>query len=882
MHSPAFHCGIALAAFLCTAAADSIWVEGEAPVQSSVQKHNWYDSVKKELLSGREWLSHYGEKSGEATYAAEISRAGRYTFWARLNPVASQPKWRLDDGAWTPVDFKDARGQQNIASDGKTDHRFIAWVKLGELPLTPAKHLITFRWEGGAGNSGGLDCFVLTTDPFVPQGAMKPGTSGSAAGSGATTAPGEWFPLLADDDTFSPASVIDMSRLVPAPAGQVGFLKADGDKLRFEKASAATKLLGVNANLEHGRYTREQLTQRAKYLRKFGVNCVRQHPLWDEVTTRGEIDPAKLDAYDWWFAELKKNGIYTDWSVFYHWTIGPKSGYPLYDDLPGGELRDTYGVIAGAPKLWELRNQVLVELLTHKNSYTGLRYADDPALAVVEMNNEESIFFWNPLGELASPTPKKWVRHAQQLREMFAAWTKARYQSDAELKNAWGQLREGDSISARELKLMSPWEVDGDGIRGPFAGQTRRAGDVVRFLAELQRRNFERCEAAIRGTGFRAVTITTAWMAGSGAMEPANAWTDTASSMIDRHDYFGGGEGGHGIAEGGVKWQSHLSRPGMGIFSSNLKAVEGQPFSMTEWTQSPPNRWKHEALPIMAFWGLGLQGWDASWHFAQAGTRLGDGWPRMSAYASDTPHYIGQFPALAFAVHRGHITEAPVVVARRLTLDEVFSGTDPLRRDFSDGKHSSSAHGTPAETFAVGRVTLSFQGGKSEQADLAKFWDEQNKIIRSATGELVWDYGRERLLVQAAKTQAIIGKAGAEPVQLPGVTATIKTPFVSVIFTPLDDAALADSKHILVTALGQDQQTGTRYNADGTRLEATGTAPLLLEPVQATFRFAGSKPSRVNALDHYGAPTGKAVPIAADGTVTIDGTYRAYYYEVKR
>jgi hypothetical protein len=105
---------------------------------------------------------------------------------------------------------------------------------------------------------------------------------------------------------------------------------------------------------------------------------------------------------------------------------------------------------------------------------------------------------------------------------------------------------------------------------------------------------------------------------------------------------------------------------------------------------------------------------------------------------------------------------------------------------------------------------------------------------------------------------------------------------VSIVFTPLDDLPLAQSKHILITALAQDKQTGTRYNVDGTMLEATGTAPLLLEPVQATLEFAGAKPAQVNTLDHYGVPTGRNVPIAADGSITIDGTYRTYYYEVKR
>ena len=866
---PRFLLSLSVAAFaLCLPASGaSIWVEGEAPANTTMQKHGWYDGVKRDVLSGRNWLSHYGEKAGECGYDVEVAEPGDYTFFARLNPVASEPKWRLDGGAWTAVATGAAMQQQNIAGDGKPDHRFIAWVKIGKLALAKGRHEIAFRFEGGASNSGGLDCFVLTTETFVPQGTMQPGALAPAG-------TGDWFPVIAEEDTFDPRSVIDMSALTPAPAGTFGFLKANGDALQFEKAAAPVKLWGVGANLEVGKFTREQLTQRVKYLRKFGCNIVREHPLWDEVTTDGRIDAKKLDAYDWWFAELKKHGLYSAWSIFYHWRIGPDTGYELFDDLPeekDGKLRDTYGVIASAPKLWERRTRVLVELLAHKNPFTGLRYADDPALATVEMNNEESIFFWNPLGDLADGN-KKWPKHAQQLRENFAAWVKARYQTNDALAAAWGALKNGDAIDARELRLMSPWELDGDGIRGPFAGQTRRAGDVLRFLAEMQRANHAACEKAIRGAGFRGVTIATAWQAGSGLGELPNLWTDTAADMIDRHDYFGGGAGHHGIAEGRVDWPSHLTRPGLGIFSRNLRVVENRPFGMTEWSQSPPNRWKLECAPLMAFYALGLQGWDASWHFSQSGTRLGDGWPGMSAYSSDTPHYLGQFPALAFALHRGHVQEAPVVAARRFSTDEIFNGND-----------AAKSPATPAETFAIGRVTTAFDGGKTERSDLAKYWDEKNKTLTSATGELVWDYGRERVLLRGAKTQAILGKPGADAIALPGVTATVRTEFVSLIFTPLDDAPLAESKHILITALAQDKQTGARYNADGTQLEAAGTPPLLLEPVQATLKFTGAKPASVLPCDHYGVPmAGKSVPPSNDGSFTIDGTYRAYYYEVKR
>ncbi len=869
--------------FLAPAA--SIWVEGENPVKSTMNRHPWwYDKVKKDVLSGGDWISNFDEKKeGTAEYAVEAPEAGDYVFWVRANPLGSLA-YALDGAAWTTINLKaDKRGEQNIAADNKPDLRFIAWVKVGKLTLAKGKHQLAFKISGGASNNGALDCFVLTTDPFAPQGTMKPGET--AAGSKSAGGPADWFPLVADEDPFSPQSVIDMSKLIPAPAGQLGFVHAAGKDLKFDKGPAP-KFWGCGANLEYGAYTHEQLTQRAKYLRKFGVNIVREHPLFDDVTTDGKIDAKKFDAYDWWFAELKKNGIYSDWSVFYHFTIGPQDGYPadLYAELEGKPGRkDTYGIITIDAKLWEMRTRTLLAFLTHKNPYTGLRYVDDPALAAVEMQNEDSVFFWNPLGWLAEG--KKMPLHSKMLREMWAAWVKKKYASDDALKAAWGQLRDGDSVKADELLVMGPWELAGKGPQGRFAGEDRRAGDYIAFLAEFQRGCFERCEKAMRDAGLKCLSMTTAWQVGGPATDAANIWTDTVGSMIDRHNYSGGGAGVHSITEGKVNNESALAHPGGGIFSVGMKQVETKPFSISEWTQSPPNQWKAETAPIMAFYAMGLQGWDMSTHFIQSGVRLADGWGGGS-YVTDTPHFIGQFPALAFALHHGHIAEAPIAAARRLSRADLFSGKDPLKQDSTKGGYDMKTlvnnGGTPPEVFAIGRVTVDFSGGTPEQVDFAKYWDEKSKVINSMTGELTWDYGHQVITIHAPKTQAIIGRTNGQTFQLPGVTAEFKTPFVSVIFTPLDDLPLATSKHILITALAQDKQTGARYNADGTILEAVGTAPLLLEPVQATLKFAGAKPTQVRGLDAFGVPSGKAVPVGEDGSVTIDGTYRAFYYDVIR
>src|SRR4029078_4171691 len=119
--------------------------------------------------------------------------------------------------------------------------------------------------------------------------------------------------------------------------------------------------------------------------------------------------------------------------------------------------------------------------------------------------------------------------------------------------------------------------------------------------------------------------------------------------------------------------------------------------------------------------------------------------PDMSSYRTDTPHYLGQFPALAFAIHKGHIKESPPVAARRLSLADLFAGSDALHQDFTKGGYDAktlvNAGGVPPEFFAIGRVTAAFDGGKSEQAEWGKSWTPDAKTIRSITGELLWDYG---------------------------------------------------------------------------------------------------------------------------------------------
>lgn len=876
----------------CMCFAESIWLEGEAATSKQVSRHGWYDSVKKDVLSGSDWLSHFNENQpGLATFVFECVEGGEYTFWIRANPVKSSLSYRLNDGASESIDLSaNQRGAMNIASDNKPDLRFISWSKVGKIALQKGRNQLEFRMDSAAQNHGGIDCMCLTNEPWVPSGTDKPSDKSAAA------APDEWFPVVMDDDPFSPDSVIDMSQLVEAPAGQNGFLLADGDALRFRGESQPVKFWGVNASV--GERNEVEMIQAARWFRKHGINIVRQHTVLNAVglmDANGNFDAERMDRYDRWFATLKEQGIYTTWSIIYphHGPFLQKhDGYDpdLYKELDAGDKNHdgtqeaivVNDFINLDPRLQEIAFRYFERLLDHTNPYTGLKYKDDPALVILEFQNESNVFFHTLNGLRNGEYP----RFARGMRRLFFRFVQSKYGDRDAVAQAWGgRWDRDDNWEDGELGLMGAFHWGADGPLYEFKGQTRRTGDYIEFLARLQRDYYARRQAAVRDAGFQGVTVTTAWRAGGPAASMANLYADTAADMIDRHDYFGGGDGGHRIVEGKVSIATHLDQPGRGLMALGLFQVEQRPFGVSEWSMMPPAPYKAEAAPLYAFYGMGLQGWDASYHFACGTNRMGDGWHELGKYVTQTPHYIGQFPALAFAVYHNHIQQGEVVAARRLSREEVFSGRDALGQSLAGGGHDDKQLTgrllTPPEAIAIGRVTVAFGNGESKLRDLSPYWNRESKSLTSTTGQLVWRYGEKRVEVRSPKTQAVIGFAEGK-VQLPAAEVDVRTPFVSLILTPLDDLPLAESRNVLITALARDKQTGTVYNEDWSKLVQIGGPPLLLEPVQATIKLAGNAPSEVLALDPYGVPKQDKLEIQADGSFQIDGTHRAYYYQLKR
>ena len=54
-------------------------------------------------------------------------------------------------------------------------------------------------------------------------------------------------------------------------------------------------------------------------------------------------------------------------------------------------------------------------------------------------------------------------------------------------------------------------------------------------------------------------------------------------------------------------------------------------------------------------------------------------------FVTETPLYMAQFPALALATYRGDIPQGDLVAARRMSVDDLFRGVDPLSQTLPSG-----------------------------------------------------------------------------------------------------------------------------------------------------------------------------------------------------
>ncbi len=844
-----------------------IWVEGEKPVKSTMHRHPyWYDQVKRNQLSGGDLISNFADQPGEASYRFTAPAAGEYELWVRANPVQAKLSYRLnDDGSWTPIDVDRGLDSTNIAADGKPDLRFLAWAKGGKVSLKKGTNGIRFRMDSSNNNHGYLDCFVLTNEPFTPRGAVKPDQIAAAARRLAAANKG-WFAFDPRPDKFSEASGINLRALNENTAGDGGFIAVKDSQFVHSQTGEPVRFWAVNGPSSKGR---DDLRIEARMLAKHGVNLVRvHHGYFDE---KGDANLAAvrhaLDVVE----AMKAEGIYSHFSIYFPLWLKPKLDTSWLKGYDGQKI--PFAALFFNKDFQQHYREWWKALLLTPNPSTGTRLIDDPAVAGLEIINEDSYFFWT-FNPDAIPDPELRLLEAQ-----FGDWLTRKYGSIDRALRAWGgQKTDRDRLAEGCIGFRPLWNM--------FNEKTARDKDAARFLVESQRGFYRDTYRFLRGLGFKGVITASNWITASPQVfGPLEKYTYTVGDFIDRHGYFSchsQGEASEWSVRDGHTYADRSAlrfdpeepgKPRVFVHPAMDPSYDGKPSMISETTWNRPNRYRSEAPLFYAVYGA-LQDSDAIVHFAldTATWSVKPGF-FMQPWTLMSPAMMGQFPAAALIYRKGLVATGDLLVDLNLKIADLLDlqGTpmpqdaalDELRlRDVPKGTTLKPGNMIDPLVHLAGRTNVNFtdRGGPSKLKDLRPFIDHKRRIVASSTRQLRLDYGKGVLTIDAPAAQGISGALReAGMADLKDLTISSKLELGHIVAVSLDGKPLAASRRILLQAMSEEKPTdfGSEPAPDGhKKITSIGHDPWLVKELDGVVKFKRPDASRlkVAALDFNGDP----------------------------
>jgi hypothetical protein len=305
------------------------------------------------------------------------------------------------------------------------------------------------------------------------------------------------FPWRLSDE-IAAGSVVDLSSLNGGPLGPSDAVRLTADRQHLQTADGRpVRLFGVSTSDSANFPSAAEAAATAARLARLGFNCVRLCHMDTRIGSESLLDAhagdhrhinaSHLDALDRFVFELSRRGIYVDLNLHVVRQLDERDG------VPGGDQGPPFnkGVDIFDPRMIDLQREYARQLLGHVNRHTGRRFADDPALALVEITNEDGLLVRWGSGDIdRSPESLR-----APLRDQWNAWLRARYHSEASLRDAW---------NAESHPPGPELVLNGDFAEGLPPWALRRTGQAVATASWLP----EAPPATPTGSGAVCIRIT--------------------------------------------------------------------------------------------------------------------------------------------------------------------------------------------------------------------------------------------------------------------------------------------------------------------------------------------------------------------------------------
>jgi hypothetical protein len=658
----------------------------------------------------------------------------------------------------------------------------------------------------------------------------------------------------------------DVRFLLSGPAGKDGFITASGGHLvtpdgkRFRMWGVNMTGWTVGSALLPPKQDAE-ITARA--LAQIGVNCVRfqfldltkeQHTatgpapitntpsglLDGNAATSQVMDPGQFDRFDYLISQLKANGIYVDLNL----NVGRR--YKKGDNVESPDLIGVAKAITQFdPRLVALQKDYARQLLTHVNPYTRTEYRSEPAIAIVEVVNENSILeFWQRnwfRGKLIEGAPAFQLDltpyHKTLLTRLYNDWLKQTY-SAAELEHfrSLAGLSNGEPfpLTQRQEFSNTPKEI--------FYAEAR-------FYTHLETKFLEDMRDYLKKT----LGVKSLILGGNDHTYfiPSMPLIRSTSRMdiVDTHIYWQ-----HPAITG------HRNTPMVNdpLHSIAVKLTRStmmnKPFTVSEVNEPFPSDYQAELIPILAAYGA-FQDWDGIFTYTFEPKMSGQWQAEIGDHfdISEDPVKMAQMPtgALLFLRHD--------VEAARKTIERTYS-TQQIDESMRLPE-SESPYYTPGFP-----LSLPLEHGSRIRCldcePTATFKDQAENPIESDTGQLAWwrsDKGG-LVTIDTPRSSVLVGFVKANGKSTSRLAADIENQFCALTLSSLDGKPISQSSLLLLTATGRAENTGSVWNARRTMLDTWGGPPTRIEVIQGWLTLKeldGAVGVLVTPLDGAAKPLGE-------------------------
>ena len=680
-----------------------------------------------------------------------------------------------------------------------------------------------------------------------------------------------WFPFDPKPDKFAD-SPIDLRFLNEKFAGEHGFIAAKDGQFVHSANGQPVRFWAVNGP-GHEDKDGASLQRTARLLAKYGVNLVRRHgAIFDK---EGEVNPAAVKRAIGIVEAMKTEGIYTHLSIYFPLWFKPRAGHPWLEGYDG--QKHPFAALLFNPKFQEKYREWWKALLTTPSEITGKTLLEEPALFGLEVQNEDSFFFWTFSPE---NIPDAQLRI---LEKKFGDWLAKKHGSLDAAFAAWkGQKVKRDAPAEGRAAFRPLWNM--------FSEKSARDQDTAAFLYETQTKFYQDTIAFLRQLGFKGLITPSNWSTASPEVfGPLETLSYTAGDFIDRHGYFECNHKGDNAAWSVRNGHTYSDRSALRFDAPDPTKprqfvhpvmdphYDRKPSMISETTFCRPNRYRSEAPLYFAAYGA-LQDSDCVVHFAFDGSRWAvkpGFW--MQQWTLMTPAMMGQFPAAALIYRRGLVAAGSVLAEVKLNKTDLLhlKGTplpqdaalDELRlADVPQGAEVKPGQRIDPLIHYAGRVEVSFvtEPGSTKVADLAPLVDHNKKTVASSTGELKLDYDKGVLTINAARAQGVSGALKlAGTTDLKDLSVSSGLDLGHIIAVALDDQPLATSGRILLQVMSEEQETNHQtepVSPTVKRIVNIGTDPWQVRTLNGTVRFKRPDAAqlKVTALDFNGYLTGSA------------------------